>query len=58
MAASLPAISGCDRSRFLATIVFMTSLMAALLAVGRDKALYMGGNLREFPKGGLLVLLC
>ena len=34
-------------------LVFVASLATVVLALGKDKALYVGGTLRDFPRGGL-----
>jgi hypothetical protein len=40
--------------RWVLTAIFTANLVAAVVAVGKDKARYLGGSLQDFPKGGLV----
>lgn len=54
MSESIPAKPIRVRSRCGVAMVVVTGLMTVVLAVGKDKARYIGGNLRDFPKHGLI----
>lgn len=53
MAAALCMFRSRTWARGVVAIVFVTGLSTIVLAVGKDKAMYVGGSLRDFPTGGL-----